>query len=84
MVENCDEFDEWFVILQNFPRQPFSLNVWPMEPTYDLGLGDTEIYCDNISWQKVSRYYYISRYFNFFSGQLYNGVHYSSGYIYTV
>ena len=30
-----------------------------------LGLGDIGIYCHDISWQKVSRYYYISRYFIF-------------------
>ena len=30
-----------------------------------VGLGDIGIYCHDISWQKVSRYYYISRYFIF-------------------
>ena len=32
-----------------------------------LGLGDIGIYCHDISQQKVSRYYYISRYFLIFS-----------------
>ena len=31
----------------------------------EVGLGDIGIYCHDISWQKVSRYYYISRYFIF-------------------
>ena len=32
----------------------------------ELGLGDIGIYCHDISWQKkISRYYYISRYFIF-------------------
>ena len=30
--------------------------------TYVVGLGDIGIYCHDISWQKVSRYYYISLY----------------------
>ena len=28
-----------------------------------VGLGDIGIYCHDISWQKISWYYYISRYF---------------------
>ena len=31
-----------------------------------VGLGDIGIYCHDISWQKVSQYYYISQYFTFF------------------
>ena len=30
-----------------------------------VGLGDIGIYCHDISWQKVSQYYYTSKYFIF-------------------
>ena len=49
-----------------------------------VGLGDIRIYCHDISWQKVSQYYYISRYFIFSQPEtnyVRNRGHYSSGYI---